>query len=66
MKYLLIAYVLSTGGNVDAYVMDSGLTYEDCMISVMQPLQAYQVTPTLVVGSDRADLVCELDKNSRR
>lgn len=61
MKFLLIAYVLSTGGNVDSYVMDSGLSYEDCMTRVLAPLQAYQVAPNLVVSSERADLVCAID-----
>lgn len=35
MKFVLVMYVLS-GGQVDRYVMDSGLTYEDCRAAIVR------------------------------
>lgn len=62
MKFLLVAYMLSGHGQVDSYVMDSHLSYEDCMIEVLRPLQAVEVEPGVVVGTDRVAMVCELEK----
>ncbi len=62
MKFLLVAYVLSGHGQIDSYVMDSGLTYDDCMGQIIRPSVAVEVAPGMIVWGDQIAQVCELEK----
>lgn len=58
MKFVLIVYVL-THGTVHSYVMDSGLTYDDCMSQIIRPSVAVEVRPGFIVHGDEVAQVCE-------
>lgn len=61
MTFALIAYVLLTG-EPHAYVLDSALTYEDCMDAVSIGALAVEFTDGTRVDLDGAPLVCELER----
>lgn len=53
MKFVLVMYVLS-GGQADRYVMDSGLTYEDCHAAIVRS-----------IPDDSKPLVCEFSPQDK-
>jgi hypothetical protein len=61
MKFSLIAYLIITG-DVHAFKLDSGLTYEDCNAAVSRGgAKSTTIAPGLSVDLSKAPLVCEIE-----
>lgn len=60
MKFLLVAYAILSG-DVHSFVMDSGLTYQECMQAIADGVTVADIVPGVTIDLSSAPLVCELE-----
>jgi hypothetical protein len=60
MKFALVAFLIFNG-EIHAFKMDSGLTYDDCQAATVKGLRSAVIAPGLTVDLSRAPLVCEIE-----
>lgn len=60
MKFALVAYAVLSG-DIHSFVMDSGLTYRECMQAVQEGVTVANIVPGVTIDLSGAPLVCELE-----
>ncbi len=60
MKFALVAYALLSG-DIHSFVMDSGLSYSECMQAVRHGVTVADIAPGVAIDLSGAPLVCELE-----
>lgn len=60
MKFALVAYAILSG-DIQSFVMDSGLTYRECMHAIKQGVTVAEIVPGVSIDLSGAPLVCELE-----
>lgn len=61
IKFALLALINLPNGHIDAYVIDSGLTADDCRSALHSPLPA-DLPASLAARLGKARLACEPDE----